>query len=162
MERALKLGSSGSLLTNEIYFVFFFKFFFFLCEPFFKKSLFVIMLLLFYVLVFWLCGIWDLCSPTRELFDNQHPLHWKAKSLTTGLPGKPLKGTLNQEGPYYARLTVKLKLQPSFSFTNVYWASVLWQILCSCYRECSSINSSFNIIIVSAANSVISNVNFWV
>ena len=39
---------------------------------------FVTIPLLFYILLFWLQGMWNLKSPTREL--NPHPLHWKAKS----------------------------------------------------------------------------------
>ena len=48
----------------------------------------VTILLLFYVLVFWLQGMWDLSSPTR---DQTHTPALEGEVLTSGLPGKSQK-----------------------------------------------------------------------
>ena len=52
---------------NLLFLTFFFKFFFLLMWTIFKVFIeFVTILLLFYVLVFWLRGMWDLSSLTRD------------------------------------------------------------------------------------------------
>ena len=64
----------------------FFKIFFFHMWTIFKVFIeFATVLLLFYVLVFWLRGMWDLCSPTR---DQTHTLCIGSQVLTTGLQRK--------------------------------------------------------------------------
>ena len=63
-------------------------FFFFLMWTIFKVFIeFVTILLLFCVLVFWLGGMWDLSSPTR---DQTIPPALEGEILTTGPPGKSL------------------------------------------------------------------------
>ena len=58
---------------------YFFKDFFFLMWTIFKVIIeFVTILFLFYVLVFWLPGMWDLSSPVRNW--TLYPLHWNLKS----------------------------------------------------------------------------------
>ena len=64
----------------------FFKDFFFECEPFLVFIEFVIVLLLFYILFFWLWGMWNLNSLTRdETFTpctEKHSLnHWTNKEV---------------------------------------------------------------------------------
>ena len=73
------------MLNGIAFYLFIFKFFFW-CGPFLKSIEFVTTLLLFYVLVFWLRGVWDLSSLTRDrthtpCIGRQSLSHWTSREV---------------------------------------------------------------------------------
>ena len=71
-------------LFNFVFF--FFRFFLCVCGPFKVFIEFVTVLLLFYVLVFWLRGMWNLSSPTRDrtctpCIGRQSLNHWTMREV---------------------------------------------------------------------------------
>ena len=78
-----------SLIPVTTHTYFFFKFFFFQLWTIFKVfTEFVTILLLFYVLSFWLRGMWDLISPNRDrtctpCIGRQNLNHWTAIEVRT-------------------------------------------------------------------------------
>ena len=89
-----KMLKSFKQRCEQIWFLFtlinlLFKDFFLMWTIFKIFTEFVTILLLFYVLDFWLQGVWDLSFPTND-WTKPAPSALGGKVLTTGLPGDPL------------------------------------------------------------------------